>query len=104
MAVASLFWKGDSPTKTPARTVPIKVCMSDLGLQQSHYRSESPPKSPPERMEGYRGPWGVVVKMGADDMVPGWQQGYYLIPFSASLSAQKAKSILEKYPVTGWGD
>jgi hypothetical protein len=83
--------------------VPVAECIGELGLRQSHYYGQNPPKIATDKpqLDAFREAYGVAVNLKGDDALPGWQSGWYLIP-SSDLPIQKARTLLEKYPVTSW--
>lgn len=105
MPYVSLIWEGEPPQRPTdrPRSIPVTVCISELGLRRAHFHGQDPPKIPSSnpQLDAFREPHGVAVNLKGDDAPPGWRAGWYLIP-SMDLPVQQARTILERFPVTDW--
>ena len=103
MATVRFVWEGDRAqgTGTESHTIPLDVCIKELGLKQSHYWGPEIPRvqSDNPRLDDYRDARGVVVNLQADEAPPGWKPGWYLIPIPPA-HLQKVRDVFDRHPGT----
>lgn len=107
MPYATIFWIGERKQRPtdPPHEIPADACVQELGLRRTHYLGSEPPNIPSDnpRLDDYRDAHGTAVNLKGDDTPPGWIPGWYVIP-SIDLPLERARVVLQKYPVIDWGD
>ncbi len=103
MATVRFVWEGNRAqgAGTELHTIPIDVCIRELGLHQDNYWGREIPTmmSDNPRLDDYRDARGVVVNLKADEAPPGWKPGWYLILIPPA-NLQKVRDLFDRYPGT----
>jgi hypothetical protein len=107
MPYVSVFWTGkrkQRPTDPP-HDVPAAACVEELGLRRTHYVGPEPPFTPSGNpsLDDYRDAYGTAINLKGDDAPTEWTPGWYVIPV-IDLPLERARAVLQKYPVIDWGD